>query len=131
MGVAAPSDATAGDNRFLAMFGQVHQHTSGFRISGCRADGDFQRDVPGIFAVHVPAGSVNAAQGFIIALIAKIQKRGKIGVGFQIHISALAPIAAVRATERDIFFLAERDRPVATIPGFDINGHFIDKHNFS
>ena len=74
MGIATSANTAARNNRFLPMFGQVYQHAPGFRVGGGRADRNFQRDVPGVLAMHVSAGSVNTAQGFVIALIAKVEQ---------------------------------------------------------
>ena len=48
-------------------------------------------------------------------------------VGQQIDVAAITTVATIRSPLGDIFFTAETDTAVATIPGFDPDQHFIDK----
>ena len=107
---------------------EVGEDLARFFVPHDRTDGqeDFQIVAP--LSMAVGAEAVLAAPGAVMGLMPKgvqrVQRRGRADV----HVAAVAPVAAGRAAPRNEFFATERDTPVSAVSGGDHDLGFIDEH---
>src|SRR5690606_23055089 len=73
----------------------------------------------------IGAATVLAPLGVEPAGIAVVDQGVEVGIGFQIDGTAITTITAVRTALGHELFSAETHATIATITGFDGNGHFI------
>ena len=63
--------------------------------------------------------------------VMKIKEGGELAVGFQDHVPAFSPVAAIGSSPGDIFLTAKADATVSSVSGLDEDFGFIDKFDRS
>ncbi len=121
---AAPADQDL-HPRFVEVFEQEIE--VGVVDQGARRDGNDQ--VLAVLAVHVLPLAVLASLGVPVVLAGKIQERVLVGPGLEVHVPAVAAVAAVRSPFGDELLPAEAHASVAAVAGLHVDFGFIDKHN--
>ena len=94
-----------------------------------RALGDLDDEIFTPLAAHAPAQAVGPGGGNVLALIAKIQQGGEVGIDVQHHTAAVTAVASVRTACGHIFFPVEGHGPVAATASAHGNAYFIYEHN--
>ena len=120
MHVAEAALAALGDQQALAVAGQVADHFIGVDVDDHGADRHEDRVVLAALAVALLAHAVLAALRAELLLVAEIDQRVEVFVGFQPDVAAVAAIAAVGAAERDELLAAETDAAVAAVAGMTV-----------
>ena len=78
-------------------------------------------------AVAVGAAAVFATLTDKFSGVAVVDQGIDVAVGNNVDAAAPSTVTTIGPTQRDVFFAPERDRTVATIPGFDMDLCFVDE----
>ena len=71
--------------------------------------------------MHVLAFAVLAALCPVVLPVTVVEERGHVLVGDYIDVAAVAAVAAVRPSARDVLLPPEADAPIAARAGFHVN----------
>ncbi len=121
MQIAQAALAALGEQRRLAVRGEIGDQFAGLRVGDHGAHRHAQDDVVGAASVLIGAAAVLAALGAMDAREAVVDQRVDVAVGDRIDAAAAAAVAAVGAAARHIFLAAKRDRAVAAVAGDDLD----------
>jgi hypothetical protein len=130
MGVAKATLAALGKQHLFVVHVEVGQHFAGVEVGDDGADRHAQHDVVATLAVTVGAAAVLAALAKELAGVAVIDQGIDVAVGNDVHAAALAAIATVGATHRDVFLAAESGDAVAAVASFNVDLCFVDELHF-
>ena len=106
---------------------QVGDHRAAVDVVHRRARRHAQDQVGAALAVLVLAAPVLAAPGAQRLGIGQVEQGGEAGVDLQHHVAAVAPVAAARASARQVLLPPEARTAVAAVAGFDPDGDFVDE----
>ena len=120
-GVAKAAVPALGDQDFLTGFGQVGEYSLPELVEDLGADGNLERDRLAGRAELIGALAILAALGLVVLDVAVVDQGVEVFDGLDIDVTALAAVAAVRATEFDVLLPPERDDPAAAVARRDEN----------
>ena len=130
MGISLTADASPGNDKGLAVNGQVGHDPAGVGILDDRADRDGDDNVFGASSGPVIALSLLPSFGCVVLLILQIEQRTTAAHGFDDDVTALAAVSAIRPPPGHEFLAPETDATLAAAARFDVNFSFINKfHN--
>ena len=72
-----------------------------------------------------------ASFGVVKLAIMKIKEGRKLAVGFEDHVPAFSPVAAIRSSPGNVFLAAKANATVSSVSGLDEDFSFIDKFDRS
>src|ERR1700747_2342235 len=125
--IAASAASAVGDQNALACRGEISDRRALLVKHQC-ADRNLQNHVLAGMARAGGPFAVAATIGLEFAIVAVAQQRIVVWIGFQINVSAMAPVAAGGPTARNIFFATKGHTAIAAIAGFHEYFCFINEH---
>ena len=120
--------AAPGTSELLMRLFEIHQQFPRICILDHSSRRKAYNQIFSAFPGHLLAPARLSMFRLIYLLIPQVYQGGKIGVGLQHHISALATISTIRPPQGNILFPAETATAVSTIPRLHGYGHLINKH---
>jgi hypothetical protein len=126
-GISPASHPAPGNDENLAFPGQISEYLSRFRIAHDSPPGHRKNKIRSTPPFLIFSFSVLAPFGVIMLAVTKIEEGGELAVGFQDHVPAPAPVAAVGTPAGNVLFTAKADATFSSIAGLDEDFHFIDK----
>src|SRR5690554_57377 len=124
-GIAQTMESALGHQQPLTGLGQVTDDLLGSGIHHSGTHRNAQHHVLALGAGAIGAATVLAPLGVEPAGIAVVDQGVEVGIGFQIDGAAITTITTVRTALGNELLPAETHATIATITGFDGNGHFI------
>src|SRR3954470_16929245 len=121
MRIAEAAIAAVREHHLLADFGEIGQQRLAILFVDLRAGRDAQHGVIATSAMAILAHAAAAALGLEVLLKAVIDERVEAVDGPRNHVTALAPVAAIRSAELDEFFAPERHAAVPAVAGADVD----------
>jgi hypothetical protein len=125
--VAEAAFAAFGNDHFFLVNIEVGQNFSGYEVGNHGTDRHAQDDIVATGAVLIGAAAIFAALTDEFPGVTVVDQRIDVAVGNDVDAAAPATVTTVGSAQRDVFFAPERDRTVATIPGFDMDLCFVDE----
>jgi len=126
-GISPASQSSPGNDESLGFPGQVFEHLSRFRVAHDSPPGHRKNEVRSAPPFLIFPFSVLASLGVIMLAVTKIEEGGELAVGFQNHVPAITPVAAVGTPAGNILLTAKADATFSPIAGLDEDFYFIDK----
>jgi len=126
-GISPASQPSPGKDESLGFPGQVLEYFSRFRVAHDCPPGHRKNEVRSAPPFLIFSFSVLASFGVIMLEVTKIEEGGELAVGFQNHVPALTPVAAVGTPAGNKLFTAKADTTFSSITGLDEDFHFIDE----
>jgi hypothetical protein len=130
MHVTQTAIAALGNQRLLAVLGQVGNGFAGIQVSYHRADRHAQHDVFTALAIAFAALPISATLGAMDSGIAIVNQGIDVAISDGIHAAATPAIATARAALGDGFLTPKGSHAVAAVTGKDLNGCFVDEFHF-
>jgi len=126
-GISPAAQSSPGNDESLGFPGQVFENFPRFRVPHDCPPGHRKNEVRSAPPFLIFSFSVLASLGVIMLAVTKIEEGGELAVGFQNHVPALAPVAAVGTSAGNILLTAKTDTTFSSIAGLDEDFHFIDE----
>jgi hypothetical protein len=123
---AAASAASQEDA--LAGFHEVRQEGAGLALVGDRAGRDWDEQILALGAGLVLATARLARRRAEVNLLVEGDQGVGLGIGDEVDVTALAPIAAAGAAARNVRFSPEGDDAVPTIARLDVDARLVEEH---
>ncbi len=122
-GIPLAAPAALGNDVIHAVRVEVNDHGAGLSIIHDRTYGHADNDIVRIGAELVLAAAALTVLGAILLLILEVDERAELLVGLDDHIAALAAVAAVRSSPRNIGLATETHatRPAVACYYFDLD----------
>ena len=127
MGIAEPAVAAAQQHRSPARHVQVGEQRGAVLGEDLRADRHLDQHVRRARPGAVRPGTVAALLGAEVLRVAEVDQGVQVLHRFHDDVAALAAVAAVRATELDVFLAAERNDAVAAVAGAQMDLGLVEK----
>ena len=125
--IAEAAFAAFGHALPLSVFGQVTDQLARIDVMHDGAAGHAHVAVVAGFAGHVAAGTAFAVLCAKLPCNPKVRECVQRSIRDEENIAAIAAVATVRATLRNVFFAAKTQAAVATVAGLNSNRCFIDE----
>jgi len=119
--------ATARNDLFLTMLGNIGQQRTGVAVIDRGAAGNFYGKILAVAAIHFLAAPLHAFLGKKKGRIIKALERILVVIAPENNMGPAAAIAAVRASFFYTRFAPEAAATVAALPGAHMHAHAIDK----
>jgi hypothetical protein len=127
MRVTLAASTAGGHHDALASGLEITEEFAGRRRADNRADWDANYAVIAAPAMAVAAHTMLATPSFVLLLIAQIEQRRKLCVGFHDHVTATPAVPAARPAPRHELFPPKGDAATPAVAGNDANFGFVNK----
>src|SRR5215472_2625097 len=126
--VSAPAASAMRGAKPLANLREIKELLAGIGVENDCADGHFQNCVRARVALAIRAFAVPPAFRSKFAVVAISKQRVVVRIGFQVHVAAMAAVAARWPAARNILLPAERDAAVSAVAALHQDSGLIYEH---
>lgn len=127
MGVPFAAAPAGDDNHLLPSFFEIGQKLAGFMISNDRPDRNFDHTVFAAPPVAVAARAISSPSGLDQFLMAQIEQRGQLRVGFSNDVAPGTAVAAIRRAATNELLPAKAHTTLPAITGENMNPGFVNE----
>ena len=127
MSVTLPASAAGGGHDAPARGLEIADEFTRRRRAHNRADWNVNHPVIAAPSMAVAAHAMLAAPGFVLLLIAEIEERRKLRIGFHDHVTAMPAVAAARPAPRHELFPSKGHAAAPAVAGNNANLGFVNK----